>query len=50
MIFPGTHQFMKSGHWLMAASFIETSSLFALTIATIEPEWIEAVAAHALHL
>lgn len=41
MIFPGSHQFSKSGEWIVAASFIETSRLYALTIATIEPEWIE---------
>lgn len=29
----------------MAGSFIETSRLFALTVATIEPEWIESAAA-----
>ena len=46
MIFPGSHQFMKAGQWLVAASFIETSRLYALTVATIESEWIEAVAEH----
>jgi ATP-dependent helicase HrpA len=44
MIFPGSHQFLKGGQWLLAASFIETSRLYALTVATIESEWIEAVA------
>jgi ATP-dependent helicase HrpA len=46
MIFPGSHQFMKGGQWLVAASFIETSKLYALTVATIEPEWIESIAGH----
>lgn len=46
MIFPGSHQFMKGGQWLVAASFIETTRLFALTVATIEPEWIESIAGH----
>ena len=46
MIFPGSHQFMKAGQWLVAASFIETSRLYALTVATIESDWIEAVADH----
>lgn len=45
-IFPGSHQFMKGGQWLVAASFIETTRLYALTVATIEPEWIESIAAH----
>jgi len=43
MVFPGSHQFLKSGQWLLAASFIETNNLYALTVATIEPEWIENV-------
>ena len=46
MIFPGSHQFTKAGQWLVAASFIETSRLYALTVATIESDWIEAVAEH----
>ncbi len=45
MIFPGSHQFTKGGQWVVAASFIETSRLYALTVATIESIWIEAVAA-----
>ncbi|MBW1637238.1 MAG: ATP-dependent RNA helicase HrpA [Deltaproteobacteria bacterium] len=44
MIFPGSHQFSRSGQWIIAADFIETSRLFALTVATIEPEWIETAA------
>ncbi len=44
MIFPGSHQFTKGGQWLVAASFIETSRLYALTVATIEPDWIETIA------
>ncbi len=46
MIFPGSHQAMKGGQWVVAASFIETSRLYALTVATIEPEWLERVAGH----
>ncbi|MBU1565382.1 MAG: ATP-dependent RNA helicase HrpA [Proteobacteria bacterium] len=46
MIFPGSHQFMKGGQWLVAASFIETTRLYALTVATIETEWIESIAGH----
>lgn len=46
MIFPGSHQFHKGGQWLLAASFIETNRLYGLTVATIEPEWIESVAGH----
>jgi ATP-dependent helicase HrpA len=46
MIFPSSHQFMKGGQWVVAASFIETTRLYALTVATIEPEWIESIACH----
>ncbi len=46
MVFPGSHQFSQPGRWLVAASFLETSRLYALTVASIEPEWVEAVAAH----
>jgi len=46
MIFPGSHQFTTGGQWLVAAAFLETTRLYALTVATIESEWIEAVAAH----
>ncbi len=44
MIFPGSHQFTNGGQWLVAASFIETTRLYALTVATIESDWIESVA------
>jgi len=46
MIFPGSHQFMRSGDWIVAATFIETSRLYGLTVATIEPEWLEKIAGH----
>ncbi len=44
MIFPGSSLFSKGGQWIVAADFIETGRLYALTVATIEPEWIESVA------
>ncbi len=43
MIFPGSHQFLKGGNWILAASFLETNRLYGLTVATIEPEWIELI-------
>ena len=46
MIFPGSHQFLRGGDWLVAASFLETARLYALTVATIEAEWLEELAAH----
>ncbi len=46
MIFPGSHQASKKYQWILAASFLETSNLFALTVAAIEAEWIETIASH----
>ena len=45
-IFPGSGLFKKSPKWLIAAELIETSKLYAHQVARIEPEWIEAPAAH----
>ena len=44
MIFPGSSQFGKTGDWLMAAELVETSRLYARTVAEINPEWIEPLA------
>ena len=44
MIFPGSTQYGKTGDWLMAAELVETSRLYARTVAGIEPEWIEPLA------
>lgn len=44
MIFPGSTQYGKTGDWLMAAEMVETSRLYARTVAGIEPEWIEPLA------
>lgn len=44
MIFPGSGQFNKTGQWIMAAELVETSKLFARTVATIKPEWLEPLA------
>ncbi|PID77127.1 MAG: ATP-dependent RNA helicase HrpA [Deltaproteobacteria bacterium] len=46
MIFPGSHLFKKSGDWIMAAAFMETSRLYAINVATIEPEWLEITGKH----
>ncbi len=45
-IFPGSGLFAKPPEWILAASFIETSRLYALTVAAIEPEWVEKAAPH----
>lgn len=46
MIFPGSHQFLTAGQWIIAASFLETTRLFALTVASIEPDWLEQLGSH----
>ncbi len=45
-VFPGSALVKKQPKWLMAAELIETSRLFASTIAKIEPQWIEQIGAH----
>jgi ATP-dependent helicase HrpA len=45
-IFPGSSQFKKRPKWLVAAELLETSRLFAHTVAKIEPEWALAAAQH----
>jgi ATP-dependent helicase HrpA len=47
-VWPGSPLARKAGRWLMAAELVETSRLFARTVAGIEPEWIEKVGAHLL--
>lgn len=44
MVFPGSCLFGKAGAWIMAAELVETSRLYARTVASIEPEWIEPLA------
>ena len=46
MIFPGSGLSGKPPKWLMAAALIETSRLYAHTVAAIRPEWIEGLAGH----
>jgi ATP-dependent helicase HrpA len=44
MIFPGSGLFKRAGQWIVAAEMIQTSRLFARTVANIDPEWIEPIA------
>ncbi|WP_214405623.1 ATP-dependent RNA helicase HrpA [Pseudonocardia lacus] len=46
MIFPGSPLARKGPRWVMAAELVETSRLFARTVARISPEWIEPLAEH----
>jgi ATP-dependent helicase HrpA len=36
----------KAGRWLVAAELVETTRLYARTVAAIEPEWLEDLGAH----
>ncbi len=45
-IFPGSSLIKKTPKWIMAAELLETSKLFAHTVAKIEPEWVLAAASH----
>ncbi|MGD9043437.1 MAG: ATP-dependent RNA helicase HrpA [Desulfobacterales bacterium] len=43
MVFPGSGLFDKAGQWMVAAEMVETSRLFARTVANIESGWLEAL-------
>ncbi len=45
-IFPGSGLHKVKPKWIMAAEQVETSKVYARTVAKIEPEWIEACADH----
>lgn len=45
-IWPGSPRVKKCGRWIMAAELVETSRLFARTVADIDPKWIEKVGRH----
>ena len=47
-IWPGSTLGKKAGRWVMAAELVETTRLYARTIAQIQPEWVEKVGAHLL--
>ena len=40
--------FRSAGRWIVAAELVETSRLFARTLAQIQPQWLERVGAHLL--
>ncbi|HIX00236.1 MAG TPA: DUF3418 domain-containing protein, partial [Candidatus Nesterenkonia stercoripullorum] len=43
-VFPGSHLFKKNHDWVMAAELVETSRLWARTVARIDPSWVEDLA------
>ena len=49
MIFPGSGLKKKKPDWIVAAEIVETSQVFARTVAKVEPEWIEKAGAHLIH-
>ena len=56
MIFPGSGLFARGDakktatpQWIVAAEMVETSRLFARTVARIQPEWLEDLGGHLCH-
>jgi ATP-dependent helicase HrpA len=45
-VFPGSGLAKKPPDWIVAAELVETSRLWGRTVAAIEPEWVEPIAAH----
>ena len=45
-IFPGSGLARKAPDWIVAAELVETSRLWARTVARIEPDWVEPLARH----
>lgn len=47
-IWPGSTIGKKAGAWILAGELQKTNRMYARTIAKIEPQWVERVAAHRL--
>src|SRR5688572_14857199 len=45
-IFPGSGLFRIKPRWVVAGELVETTRLYARTVAGIDPRWVERVAAH----
>jgi ATP-dependent helicase HrpA len=45
-IFPGSGLFKKGPRWLVAAELVETTRLYARTVARIRSQWLEQLAPH----
>ncbi|HTH93676.1 MAG TPA: ATP-dependent RNA helicase HrpA [Rhodocyclaceae bacterium] len=45
-IHPGSTLQKKAGKWIVAGELVDTSRLYARTVAKIEPEWLEQVGMH----
>ncbi|HEY0942173.1 MAG TPA: ATP-dependent RNA helicase HrpA [Steroidobacter sp.] len=46
VIAPGTPLASKPPKWVVAANLMETTRLYARTVAAVEPQWIESAGAH----
>ena len=47
-VWPGSALLKKAARWIIAAELIETSRLYARTVAAVEPGWIESAGSHLL--
>ena len=47
-LWPGSNLLKKAGRWVMGGELVDTSRLYARTLAQIQPEWLEKVGAHLL--
>jgi len=47
-IWPGSGLFETRPRWILAAEIVETTKCYGRTVAAIEPEWLEPLAAHLL--
>ncbi len=45
-IHPGSGLFKRRPGWIMAAELVETTRLYARTVAPIQPQWVEKLASH----
>jgi ATP-dependent helicase HrpA len=45
-IFPGSGLFQKQPKWVVAAELVETTKLYARSVAMVRPEWVESLAGH----
>ena len=43
MVFPGSGLFGRASRWIVAAEVVETSRVFARTVANIDSDWLEAL-------
>ena len=49
-IFPGSYLFKSRPVWIMSSEQVETSKVYARTVARLDPQWIESVGAHLIRL